>query len=485
MTTYRTRPLFDRPIDWARLPQSRIEYDLREVSAGFGAEAFYGEAEHIVHGWTFTVWGDTEAGIGEIEDFFHDLQGRRGGFWLPTPVTAFRIAAIVSGTVIDAHEARLAEHFDLHPLSTHVWFTKDGETPIAARILSIEELIGDTERITLDETVAVDTSWQVWMLAYVRLADDKLDFEFVTEGRSRLPVRVIELPAEYAAAETGQRPIWLYHFWTEDGAEEQHWRYTSFAWPLTEMETAEELEHEYHPARISHGSTTSTTRNDREELIIESDRIAPLTLLCPTSLSQVLHVEVIATDFTDITDGQRVVFVGRVMDARAFGRRIVVRCASYLDAESQCPAFLFQARCNYRVYEPGTCRVDPAGFEQAVGITGATGRSVSVAGAGLSGLGYGWFAGGWIEFGSGADRVVRSIVVSTAASGTSLTLLLNAPLPALTWPVSASIWPGCDGTQAHCTDKFSNFVNFGGHRFALRNLAIKAIEVQVVAGGKK
>lgn len=96
-----------------------------------------------------------------------------------------------------------------------------------------------------------------------------------------------------------------------------------------------------------------------------------------------------------------------------------------------------------------------------------------------------WFAGGWLETGSGSTFELRTIVASNAASGSNVALLLNAPLLFANPNALARLFPGCDGTEGACKTKFSNFVNFGGHRFALRNLAIKAVEVKVSAGGKK
>ena len=45
--------------------------------------------------------------------------------------------------------------------------------------------------------------------------------------------------------------------------------------------------------------------------------------------------------------------------------------------------------------------------------------------------------------------------------------------------------PGCDGRDSTCQSKFNNFPNWGGHRVPLKNLSLKALEIQSGAGGKK
>ncbi|MCA1995917.1 MAG: phage BR0599 family protein, partial [Armatimonadetes bacterium] len=80
---------------------------------------------------------------------------------------------------------------------------------------------------------------------------------------------------------------------------------------------------------------------------------------------------------------------------------------------------------------------------------------------------------------------VRLILTSTGASGESVTLELNAPLRFAAAGAAVTLLPGCDGRWNTCDTKFNNEVNFGGHRFALSNLAVKALAIPASAGGKK
>jgi hypothetical protein len=146
---------------------------------------------------------------------------------------------------------------------------------------------------------------------------------------------------------------------------------------------------------------------------------------------------------------------------------------------------MLQPRCNYRLYEPNTCRVDPDLHKLAVTLASASGREVIVTGAGLAGKPQYYFAEGWIQFGTGSTYEVRTILNSSAEDAGEVTLVLNAPLSFAAPNDAGTLYPGCDGTDGACQMKFSNFANWGGHRIPLRNLALKAMEIKAGTGGKK
>jgi len=149
------------------------------------------------------------------------------------------------------------------------------------------------------------------------------------------------------------------------------------------------------------------------------------------------------------------------------------------------PTFHFSSRCQYRVFDPATCGLDRIDWEKAATVSAMNGREVTVTGVPLYGVLANWFAEGWLEVGMGAQREVRLILAHPAESGGALTLTLNAPLRFNTTGATVTLVPGCDGRWATCDGKFGNSAAFGGHRFALRNLAIKALEIPEANGGKK
>jgi len=146
---------------------------------------------------------------------------------------------------------------------------------------------------------------------------------------------------------------------------------------------------------------------------------------------------------------------------------------------------LIQPRCNYRVFEPSTCRLSREIFALDVTVDALDGRTLAVAGASLAGKVANYFAEGWIEVGSGESLEVRTLLQSGAESGGKVELTLNAPLTLAEVGTAAVLFPGCDGRDSTCASKFGNFANWGGHRVPLKNLSLKALEIHSGAGGKK
>lgn len=261
-------------------------------------------------------------------------------------------AEIPSSFKIRAQEGTLEERPELH-----VAFRKAGEPAQCAKVRSVSDNPDGTQTVELTEALAVgaDQSWHAVALYYVRLADDLERGVSVAEGRMTRMIRVIELPLEYAAYEVGAKPIYLYHFYTLDGGEAADWRFTSFAWDLSVGGLS------WLAKRITHGQLQRSTRGDRGELEItaECEEESPLYQLCPCALAMPLYVGVLETDYTD-PGTQSVLFAGRVLSVEVKGMTATAKCASFLDVfGGVVPHFYLQPRCNYRVFEPNTCRASP------------------------------------------------------------------------------------------------------------------------------
>jgi hypothetical protein len=477
---YLDRPVFDFEIDWSRLPSARFEYDLRALEIGFGPPAFAPLQDHVVHGFQFEVLMDSPNRIAAVESFFDSVQGRLQGFWLPGPQEAFRIVAPVDASNFDIASQGLAQTFGEHP-ANHVLFTKPGRSSVATQMLAVADNGNGTERVTIKSAAQIDATWRAWPLHYVRLAQDLEQGTFEAEGVLVYSVRVVELPTEYALAETGQRPVFLYHIWSEFNGAAQHWHYTSY--PL-DLELGGQ---EYLAKRITHGALSLSSKADREEVSIETlyEPGNPLSLLFPLRLSTPLWVEILEGN---LANGSlpTPVFRGLALSASVQGTKETVRCASAMDSmRANVPCMMLQPRCNYRLYEPNTCRVNPDLHQIAVTLVSASRREAIVSGAGLTGKAAQYFSEGWVQFGTGATFEVRTVLGSTAEDSGEVTLILNAPLAYATAADVGLLYPGCDGTTGACALKFSNFANWGGHRIPLRNLALKAMEIKVGSGGKK
>lgn len=149
-------------------------------------------------------------------------------------------------------------------------------------------------------------------------------------------------------------------------------------------------------------------------------------------------------------------FWGTVASAETTRSSAKLTVNSLLDRLTiQLPKKLIQAGCPYTLYD-ANCALAKASF----GVTGSVGvasNAYVINNALTQPTGY--FDIGTITFTSGANagmtRVVRSYVTGQ--------ITLNIPLPVA--PLvgdTFTVYPGCDKTQATCTNKFSNLVNFGG-----------------------
>ncbi len=481
---YLDRPIFEFEIDWTRLPSTGFEYDLRALEIGFGPPAFAPLQDDVVHGFQFEVVLQDPDAIASVEAFFDAIKGRLQGFWLPGPQEAFRIVdfvGVTAGTIeVDISGQGLAETFGDHP-ATHVYLTKSGQTPIAAEILGVDDNGDGTERVTIDVVTPIDETWRAWSLHYVRLAQDVEQGRFEAEGVLVYFVKVVELPTEYAMAETGQRPVFLYHLWSDFNGTVQHWYFTSHALDITLAGQ------DYEARRITHSALSLSTKADREEVSIETlyEADNPFSLLFPMKLSTPLWIEILEGNLSG-EDAPAPIFRGLALAASVQGKKETVRCASAMDSmRANVPGIMIQPRCNYRLYEPNTCRVNPDLHKITVTLVSASGRNITLSGAGLTGKAAHYFAEGWVQFGAGSTYEVRTILGSTAAVGSQVTLTLSAPLSYAVATNAGTLYPGCDGTDGACLLKFSNFVNWGGHRVPLRNLTLKAMEIKVGTGGKK
>lgn len=124
------------------------------------------------------------------------------------------------------------------------------------------------------------------------------------------------------------------------------------------------------------------------------------------------------------------------------------------------PGEVYRPSCRNTVYD-SACKVVRTSFT-------ATGASTTTTDATRNTFGHsmpqadGYFNLGTVEMTSGANAgLYRSVKTHTSSS---LSVLLPWSFPVVAGD-TFSIVPGCDGSQATCTTKFSNLPNFRGHPY--------------------
>jgi uncharacterized phage protein (TIGR02218 family) len=124
----------------------------------------------------------------------------------------------------------------------------------------------------------------------------------------------------------------------------------------------------------------------------------------------------------------------------------------------QLPAVILQPGCTNTLFD-ARCGLNKASFAEASVVqAGSTVNKL----LSLSGKGDGYYDNGQIAFTSGANAgLVKAVKTYFGAPNQLFTF--NSPLPFVPSAGDTfTAYPGCDKTQATCTNKFSNLVNFEG-----------------------
>jgi hypothetical protein len=355
--------------------------------------------------------------------------------------------------------------------------------------------------VTLDTAVSVDDSWIAYRLRYVRLAEDVERARLAVENRQVREIRVVELPEEYAAVETGRAPVWLYSFWIETPGGNTFWRYTSYAASVTSNGNV------FTTANLTHGPIKRSSEAEREEVAIDGERVAGnvFALFSPLTLPLNLWVKIEEATIGDL-NATEVQFQGIVLRGPLNGRKGSLKAASFLDVlGAEMPNFTLQARCNYRVFGPG-CGLDRDTYKvtTTIRVISADRRVVELSGAGLFGnnaVGFdkyqnNYWALGWLEYTAAGTYQLATIYKSEAVLvphgggvfSNGARIYLGLPLAAAAAVGHAAVvTPGCDGIMGTCDDKFGNYpANFGGHPWIPKtNPALPALTTGTMDGAKK
>jgi hypothetical protein len=490
MSTYLDRPVFPLPIDWSDTPAEAFSCDLREIQLAFAAPRFQRLQPATARGVEFSLWLDNEDEVIAFETFVDSLLGRCNGFWLPSPFATARIVEIEDTTHIIVERQGWPDIAETEA-GDYLVFTAlpPGEADQYAHATTIETLDDGRDRVTLEAAVTVDATWECRRLLYVRFAGDDFDFEHVADNRARVSLRTLELTQEYAAIESGQRPVYLYELWL-DTPTPVYWRFTGLNQNIVssgQAFTSMPIEHSGQTQSLRHGESALTL-----QMVYETGN--PLARFFPFNLPRTLGIRIYETTFA-APDTVTTIFCGRVMSVSLQGQLIKAECQTLLAAIGRSfPRFLIQPRCNYYLFSP-CCRVVKTTFRFAavineLGVYNLALREAAVPGGWPSELTPGpseanWLALGWLETGAGETLEIRTIESSTAVVDGYLEVTLNAPLRLAAVDQAVTLYAGCDGAGATCKAKFDNFINWGGHVVAPANLTLTALEAELAQGANK
>ncbi len=214
---------------------------------------------------------------------------------------------------------------------------------------------------------------------------------------------------------------------------------------------------EWLPSPIAHADIEQTGNIEKNsvELTFPLSDVYAKTLLTPDF--NITTVTVWRGHHTDLSGELRVVWKGRVVDAKSGKQNIKVSVESIFTSMRRpgCRA-RYQRSCRHVLYFPG-CNLDIDDFKVSGTVSAISGLALTVAAAALQVDGF--YKSGVVLF-NGLYGWVESHVGST--------LTLIGPIDGLADYVDehgsapVDIAPGCDLSKATCNDKFNNGLNHGG-----------------------
>lgn len=160
--------------------------------------------------------------------------------------------------------------------------------------------------------------------------------------------------------------------------------------------------------------------------------------------------------YGDTSAGIVNIFNGDVSDVKPSRYEITLAVSSKIERLNiMMPRNIYQPGCTHTVYDAG-CGIVKASFSASTAC--ASGSNTSMLNCALS-QAIGWFDTGTISFTSGGNTGVSRSVKSYTVG----VFNLSYPLPFLPLVGDTFVaYAGCDKTQATCTTKFSNVINFRG-----------------------
>jgi len=494
LSGYATAPrLWPFALNWSADIPEAFRVRILDEQIGFGRSRMETVYETPARTSTFATYTQSQSELWQLLAFFYQHAGG-SSFWCPV----WRSAVVMASDLAAGSTSLATTSAAGISAGDYLAFITGNTVAATARASSIA---GSTVTLSAAPGAFAASQTVVCPLVLSRLDKPRLSIGWESGDVATVDVSISELPPEYAPAsdETlgttlGALPTraWVYDLVQTVGGVTTTTRLTSYEANLTVDANT------YTARKIGHGVIRSSLFIDRDEVTLDSEVVAndPLLLLATGKSEAPVRLVITTVNVSGTTgSGSAVVFTGDIVSVQVRGSKLTARAVSAGSVfDRMFPRFRMQVGCNHALFSVG-CGLAAANWRFTANISGtpAGGYPYTFNLTGLArtigtipSIGAGWFAGGWIEFGSGSNMIRRAIVNSTAnVSGALSVTIARDPSTLPAAGASVALYPGCDGAFATCSAKFANQLNFGGHPYLpATNPSLVKISSNV-GGGKK
>jgi hypothetical protein len=135
----------------------------------------------------------------DVKDFFYNIQGKKGTFWLPNKVASYNV---VTPILANTSFFYIKPSFDISVLSFLTKYLYIEEINFITRILNIESALINSEvvyKVTVANmfTSILPTCTRIQLLSLCRLDTDSLNFDLIDLNLSDVKLQFLELPNDY------------------------------------------------------------------------------------------------------------------------------------------------------------------------------------------------------------------------------------------------------------------------------------------------
>ena len=477
-------PNFARPLDWTEMPDVVYEH------VGFLRQEQQRAYDHRnARGLELEFYQSTRTITTQIENFWRASKATKSRFMIPTWRGDLRMKADTpypgAANWIVCEPSEFSDPGrEAQPGDPYVALIGSDDSIDSYQLNDTEIYLGNTVLVaSINVSAHTAATTIVSHLLLVRFLEPKLEWTYTTPYMATARIKFRELPHEYGDPFTPLfDPAYLFRF-VESGI--GTYLFTSYENTITIASGT--WAGTYVPAPFSFDTVKRGLKLDQEKIEIKSFKFTgnPLNKMWPFALDGMLTVYIAEVDVNSPTSAfadAHLRFYGDIWSINSDYKAVAIPLGNFF--ERKFPRFLLSVSDNYTQFSPPTqisaTSFVVAGFVEAFSV-GGDNQAISISGTATT-KPDDYFAGGWLEVGTGANFERRGILHSSTT-----TLHIDRPLIKTTVVHTAmNFYPGYDGSIDQCETKFSNRINFGGHPYIPNvNPGVQAMKPKQVQGGKK